>query len=47
MDLSASSGKSGLAQIPSGTTGFGVRFSLSLLLDHGEALKKAANAIKN
>jgi len=47
MDLSASSGKSALAQIPSGTTGFGVRFSLSLVLDHGEALKKAANAITN
>ena len=47
MDLSASSGKSALAQIPSGTTGFGVRFSLSLVLDHGEAVKKAANAIEN
>ena len=47
MDLSASSRKSALAQIPSGTTGFGVRFSLSLVLDHGEPLKKAANAIKN
>ncbi len=47
MDLSSGSRKSELAQIPSGTTGFGVRFSLSLVLDHGETVKQTANAIKN
>jgi leucyl aminopeptidase len=47
MDLSASSRKSELAQIPPGTTGFGVRFTLSLVLDHGDTVKQAANAIEN
>jgi leucyl aminopeptidase len=39
VDLSAVSRKEGLAHMPSGTTGFGVRFTLSLLLDHAESLR--------
>ena len=34
LDLSASTRKGGLAHVPSEVTGFGVRYSLSLLLDH-------------
>ena len=34
LDLSASMRKGGLAHVPSEITGFGVRYSLSLLLDH-------------
>ena len=33
MDLSAAARKGGVAQVPSGPTGFGVRYSLDLLLD--------------
>jgi leucyl aminopeptidase len=38
VDLSSVSRKGGLAQMPSGVTGFGVRFTTSLLLDHAAAL---------
>jgi len=34
LDLASSSHKGGLAHVPTATTGFGVRFSLRLLLDH-------------
>ena len=37
VDLSAGTHKGGLAHIPSDVTGFGVRFTLSLLLDHHAA----------
>ncbi|HEV2332274.1 MAG TPA: leucyl aminopeptidase family protein, partial [Gammaproteobacteria bacterium] len=37
VDLSASEHKGGLAHIPTEVTGFGVRFTLSLLLDQGLA----------
>ena len=37
VDLAASEHKSGLAHIPTEVTGFGVRFSLNLLLDQGLA----------
>jgi len=37
IDLSACMRKGGLAHIPTRLTGFGVRFSLALLLDHGLA----------
>jgi leucyl aminopeptidase len=33
VDLSAGNNKGGLAHIPTDTTGFGVRFTLNLLLD--------------
>lgn len=35
IDLSSSSHKGGLAQIPTDTTGFGIRFTLELLHEHG------------
>jgi leucyl aminopeptidase len=38
VDLSAVSRKGGLAQMPSGVTGFGVRFTLNLLLDQAAAV---------
>jgi len=41
VDLSAVSRKDGLAQMPGGFTGFGLRYALALLLDHGTALKAA------
>ena len=34
VDLSASNHKGGLGHIPTDTTGFGVRYSLNLLLQH-------------
>lgn len=40
VDLSSVSSKSGLAHVPSGTTGFGVRFTLNLLLDHADAVRE-------
>jgi leucyl aminopeptidase len=40
MDLSSVSSKHGLAQMPSGTTGFGVRFTLNLLLDQADAVRE-------
>ena len=40
VDLSACSRKGGLAQVPSGPTGFGVRFTLNLLLDKADELTK-------
>lgn len=41
MDLSAASRKGGLAQIPSGATGFGVRFTLNLLYEQSGPLSEA------
>lgn len=38
IDLSSASRKKGLGQVPGGPTGFGVRLTLSLLVDHREAL---------
>jgi leucyl aminopeptidase len=38
VDLSAATRKTGLAQVPAGTTGFGVRFTLNLLLDQADRL---------
>jgi leucyl aminopeptidase len=40
VDLSAAARKEGLAQVPSGPTGFGVRFTLNLLLDQGQRLEQ-------
>ena len=37
IDLSSASRKGGLAQIPTAVTGFGVRFALSLILDHNDS----------
>lgn len=39
MDLSSASRRQGLGQVPGGPTGFGVRCTLSLLLDHADALR--------
>jgi leucyl aminopeptidase len=39
MDLSAVMRKEGLAHMPGGATGFGLRYTLSLLLDHAAALQ--------
>jgi leucyl aminopeptidase len=36
MDLSAATRKQGLAQVPAGATGFGVRYTLNLLLDQAD-----------
>jgi len=44
MDLSAVTRKDGLAQVPAGATGFGVRYTLSLLLDHAERLEQTIGA---
>jgi leucyl aminopeptidase len=40
VDLSAVSRKGGLAQMPSGLTGFGVRFTMNLLLDQADTLRE-------
>ena len=42
MDLSAVLRKDGLAHMPGGPTGFGVRYSIALLLDHAAELKQLA-----
>lgn len=38
VDLSAATRKNGLAQVPAGATGFGVRFTLNLLIDQADRL---------
>jgi hypothetical protein len=40
VDLSAARRKDGLAQVHPGATGFGVRFSLNLLLDKADELRR-------
>ena len=40
MDLSAVTRKDGLAQVPAGATGFGVRYTLNLLLDQATELER-------
>lgn len=42
LDLASALRKDGLGQMPGGATGFGVRYSLSLLLDHASDLKQLA-----
>ncbi|MEO7387407.1 MAG: leucyl aminopeptidase family protein [Gammaproteobacteria bacterium] len=42
MDLASALRKDGLGQMPGGPTGFGVRYTLSLLLDHASELKQLA-----
>jgi len=42
LDLAAAVRKDGLGQMPAGPTGFGVRYSLALLLDHAAELKQLA-----
>ncbi|MBL8200413.1 MAG: leucyl aminopeptidase family protein [Chromatiales bacterium] len=42
MDLASALRKDGLGQMPGGVTGFGVRYTLALLLDHGTELKQHA-----
>jgi len=42
VDLASALRKDGLGQMPGGPTGFGVRYSLSLLLDHAGDLKQLA-----
>jgi leucyl aminopeptidase len=38
VDLSAAARKKGLAHVPGGPTGFGVRYTLNLLIEHGAEL---------
>lgn len=42
MDLAAALRKDGLAHVPGGPTGFGVRYTVALLLDHATELKQLA-----
>jgi leucyl aminopeptidase len=42
MDLSSASRKDGLGHMPGGSTGFGLRYSLALLLDHAADLHELA-----
>jgi leucyl aminopeptidase len=42
VDLASALRKDGLAHLPGGPTGFGLRYSLALLLDHGAELKQLA-----
>lgn len=42
LDLASAWRKDGLAQMPGGATGFGLRYTLALLLDHLPELKKLA-----
>ncbi|MDH5255990.1 MAG: M17 family metallopeptidase, partial [Gammaproteobacteria bacterium] len=42
VDLASALRKDGLGHMPGGPTGFGVRYSLSLLLDHASDLKQLA-----
>ncbi|MDP2323933.1 MAG: leucyl aminopeptidase family protein [Gammaproteobacteria bacterium] len=42
MDLASALRKDGLAQMPGGPTGFGLRYTVSLLLDHADELKQLA-----
>jgi leucyl aminopeptidase len=41
VDLSSAWRKQGLAHVPSGVTGFGVRFTLNLLLEHSSEISRA------
>jgi hypothetical protein len=47
MDLSAVERKTGLAHLPSGLTGFGVRWTLALLLDNAAALEAVTGPLRN
>ena len=40
MDLAASMRKEGLGHLPGGPTGFGLRYTIALLLDHAAELKQ-------
>ena len=42
VDLASALRKDGLGHMPGGPTGFGVRYSLALLLDHAADLKRLA-----
>lgn len=42
MDLASAMRKDGLAQVPGGPTGFGLRYTVALLLDHADELKQLA-----
>jgi leucyl aminopeptidase len=42
MDLASATRKDGLAQMPGGPTGFGLRYTVALLLDHADELKQLA-----
>ncbi len=44
VDLSSVTREKGLAQVPSGATGFGVRYALNLLLDQAEAFEQLATS---
>lgn len=40
LDLSAATRKKGLGQVPSGVTGFGIRYTLNLLYEQADAMKR-------
>ena len=42
VDLASATRKDGLAQMPGGPTGFGLRYTVALLLDHADELKQFA-----
>jgi len=42
MDLASATRKDGLGQMPGGPTGFGLRYTVALLLDHADELKHSA-----
>jgi len=42
MDLASATRKEGLAQMPGGPSGFGLRYTVALLLDHADELKQLA-----
>jgi leucyl aminopeptidase len=44
VDLAAATRKDGLAHVPGGCTGFGLRYTLSLLLDHAADLHELASS---
>lgn len=45
MDLASATRKDGLAHVPGGCTGFGVRYTVSLLLDHATDLHELATPV--
>ncbi|MDQ1302897.1 MAG: leucyl aminopeptidase [Pseudomonadota bacterium] len=45
MDLAAATRKDGLGHVPGGCTGFGVRYAVSLLLDHAADLHELATPV--
>ena len=45
MDLAAATRKDGLGHVPGGCTGFGLRYTTSLLLDHAADLRELTTPV--